>query len=375
LESPSPTFQTGYVLVVDDEWKNRMLLRDILEVQGHDVDEAEDGEEALRKVAERCPDAVLLDVMMPRLDGFEVCRRLKSDPDTAVVPVILVTALSERSDRLKGMQAGANDFLAKPIDTQETLLRVRNAVHARRLYEQLQQGYRRLQELEALRHSLTGMIVHDMRTPLTALLGGLETMGALGDLNDDQQEFLNMSIQGGLILVGMINDLLDISKMEAGELALEREEVRADALAAQALAQVRQLGEDRSLEIRLEISPELPAFSADGEKLRRTLVNLLGNAIKFTPEGGSVVLSARPGDTDGELLFSVSDTGEGIPKEAFERIFEKFGQVANRKAGRRTSTGLGLTFCKMAVEAHGGRIWVESTLGEGSTFHFTLPVG
>jgi two-component system, sensor histidine kinase and response regulator len=123
-----------------------------------------------------------------------------------------------------------------------------------------------------------------------------------------------------------------------------------------------------------EIVPDLPTLYADEEKLLRTLVNLLGNAIKFTPAGGAVTLSARPSDTERVLLLSVTDTGEGIPAEAFARIFEKFGQVESRQAGRRMSTGLGLTFCKMVVEAHGGRIWVESELGQGSTFSFTVPL-
>ena len=145
-------------------------------------------------------------------------------------------------------------------------------------------------------------------------------------------------------------------------------------LVEQSLQQVAPLATEKQISVARELAPDLPALYADEEKLLRTLVNLLGNALKFTPVGGTITLSARPSDQEKALIFSVTDTGEGIPAEAFERIFEKFGQVESRMAGRTTSTGLGLTFCKMVVEAHGGRIGVESVLGQGSTFAFTIPL-
>jgi signal transduction histidine kinase len=239
---------------------------------------------------------------------------------------------------------------------------------------QLRRNLKQLQELETLRDSLTHMIVHDLRTPLTSLLGGLLTMAALGELNRDQAELLGMSIEGGETLLRMINDLLDISKLEGGSLKLECADLRVEKLVDQSLQQVTQLAAEKKIALVREIAPELPALYADEEKLVRTMVNLLGNAIKFTPAEGRVTLSACRSDMGKALLFSVADTGEGIPAEAFERIFEKFGQVESRQAGRKMSTGLGLTFCKMVLEAHGGRIWVESELGEGSTFRCAVPL-
>jgi signal transduction histidine kinase len=239
---------------------------------------------------------------------------------------------------------------------------------------QLRRSLKQLRELEALRDSLTHMIVHDMRTPLTSLLTGLQTLEGMGELNETQAECLGMSIQGGQSLLRMINDLLDISKMESGSLQLECAELNVGDLVLQAFQQVAQLAAEKRIALVKEISPDLPSLYADDEKLLRTLVNLLGNAIKFVPRGGAVTLSARLSDREKAVLFSVSDTGEGIPGEAFDRIFDKFGQVETRSAGRRMSTGLGLTFCKMAVEAHGGRIWVESELGRGSTFSFVIPL-
>jgi signal transduction histidine kinase len=377
MDTPScglPTTRAGHVLIVDDEEHNRELLRDLLQAQGHRVTEAADGEQALQEVASNPPDVVILDVMMPKLDGFEVCRRLKRERKTAPIPILVVTVLTDRRDRLIGIEAGATDFLTKPIDTQDALLRIRNALDSKRLYDQLAESYDRLRVLEALRDSLTHMVVHDLRQPLMSLLAGLQTMEIWGELTTEQTEFLQMAVQGGETLRGMIDDLLDISKMEEGALTLEYADLSVEAAIEQAVQQVAGLAGEKSLALLTDIAADLPTFSADEEKLRRTLVNLIGNAIKFTPAGGAVTISARRYAEEPALLFAVTDTGEGIPSEAFERIFEKFGQVETRRVGRTRSTGLGLTFCKMAVEAHGGRIWVESNLGRGSTFSFTLPL-
>ncbi|MGV3722193.1 MAG: GAF domain-containing sensor histidine kinase [Actinomycetota bacterium] len=237
----------------------------------------------------------------------------------------------------------------------------------------LRKAYDNLRKLEELRDSLTHMIVHDLRQPLQSVIGGLETLPLLGDLNAEQREFLELSTEGGQTLLEMINDLLDIGKMESGSLVLERSPVDPRAKAERAMRQVWRLAQEKQLELRCEVPEGGPLVPADREKLRRVLVNLLGNAIKFTPRGGKVTVAGHPDPIHG-YRFSVADTGEGIPADAYERIFEKFGQVQSRKEGRVMSTGLGLTFCKMVVEAHGGRIWVESRLGHGSTFSLTLPL-
>jgi signal transduction histidine kinase len=242
-----------------------------------------------------------------------------------------------------------------------------------RLLAEVQRSYQRLQELERLRDDLTGMIVHDLRTPLTGLLTGMQTVPLAGDLNEVQSEMVALAVEGGQTLLGMINDLLDISKMEDGSLALEVADLDATDLIEGVVGQVAPLARNKDISLIIKIAPDVPPFRGDEDKLRRTLVNLVGNAIKFTPAGGTITLVAQLDAEENALVFSVRDTGEGIPEESFGRIFEKFGQVESRKAGRKMSTGLGLTFCRMAVEAHGGRIWVESELGIGSTFSFTVP--
>jgi signal transduction histidine kinase len=240
-------------------------------------------------------------------------------------------------------------------------------------YQELQKVHRQLQALEALRDDLTHMIVHDLRTPLTSLMSGVQLMELVGELNDEQQEILKISVDGGNVLLGMINDLLDISKMESGALRLEYKNVTANELLEGAQQQVQALVAAQGLTLISEAAPEMPSFRADEDKLLRTLVNLLGNAVKFTPEGGFITMSARLAKDEQGVVFAVNDTGEGIPQDELQRIFEKFGQVETRRSGRKMSTGLGLTFCKLVVESHGGCLWVESELNKGSTFSFRIP--
>lgn len=218
---------------------------------------------------------------------------------------------------------------------------------------------------------ISHMIVHDLRTPLTSLLSGLQTIPFLADLETSQAECLDMAVSGGESLLAMINELLDISKMENGSLQLECKPINPVLLIERAIAQVANLAQEKNLTLKKEVSSNLPPLLADEEKLIRVLVNLCGNAIKFTPSGGTVMVGVKTGKA--EIIFSVADTGEGIPPEYFERIFQKFGQVETRKSGKKMSTGLGLTFCKMVVEKHQGYIWVESETGNGSTFSFAVP--
>ncbi len=379
-EDESLSKDGGLLLIVDDNEDNRDVLARRLQKQGHWAVTAASGAEALSVLAEQPFDLVLLDVMMPEMDGYEVLFRIKSDPQTRHLPVIMISALDELESVVRCIDMGAADYLPKPFNP--TLLRARVGASLRekrahdreqRYTAELAESYRRLRELERLRDDLTYMIVHDLRTPLTSLLSGLQTVPLVGDLNPTQSEMLQIATDGGETLLGMINDLLDVEKMEQESVPLSLAPLSAAALIAQACSQVTLLADAESLTLTPEIAPDLPELQGDEDKLRRTLVNLMGNAIKFTPRGGTVTVGVSCG-SENELLFFVRDTGEGIPADALERIFEKFGQVENRQAGRKMSTGLGLTFCKLAVEAHGGRIWAESAPGVGSVFFFTLPL-
>jgi signal transduction histidine kinase len=371
----------GHLLVADDDRMSRMLLCRSLTQVGHKIDQAENGLQALEMIRTNSYDAVLLDLMMPEMDGYQVLEQLVADGFVRHTPVIMVSGFEEIAGVVTCLELGAEDYVHKPFEPSLLRARIDNSLIKKRLLDsevslrqQLEDRYAELTQLERQRESLVDMIVHDLRTPLTALIGGLATIGDLGELNADQQEFLGISQQSGETLLHMINDLLDISKSEDGSLRLERAALAAEDLAARAMRQVAPLAAEKELELTWQVNQSAALLHGDAEKLRRLLVNLLGNAIKFTPRHGRVTLLIDHGGDEAETVITVSDTGEGIPREDFDRIFEKFGQVESRKAGRMLSTGLGLTFCRMVAEAHGGRIWVESELGAGSTFFVALPL-
>ena len=513
------------ILAADDSAVALALLSRLFKSAGYQVVTAADGIEAVQRAYGDAPDLIVLDITMPRMNGYQACRLLKHDPAVAHIPVIILTGADSRGTEFWSLHTGADAFLIKSAEPAELLATVAtllaqpssssgrvaasppgpdeilsnlSALMDKELYattierielktilQNLRDGvltlnlagevitvnpalclmlgaeetellrrpcaavldetaysstlevfqaalaghagverdseirhragqttpvaisavplrdflgetvggvclfhditrrkesealYEQMRALDKVKNDLTHMIVHDLRTPLTSLLGGLQTLEAVGqprEKGDIERELLDISIQGGETLLGMINDLLDISKMEAGAMQLERRELAAADVVEQAVQQVTALAAQQEMTIACECAAGLPRFGADEDKLRRTLVNLLGNAIKFTPVGGTITTSVRVSDGEEALLFSVRDTGEGVPTEDLDRIFEKFGQVENRKAGRKMSTGLGLTFCKMAVEAHGGRIWAESQMGQGSIFSFTIPL-
>ncbi len=249
---------------------------------------------------------------------------------------------------------------------------VMREVALRQMTQQLDERYRAIKTAEERRDSLVNMLVHDLRTPLTSLVSGLYTLNEVAQLDGVAQNLLDISARGAKSLSRMIDTILDVSRAEAGLLVLDREPVLPLSLAALATEEVEQLILKKSLSLALDIAPEMPVFDADKAKLKRVLINLLGNAIYHTPSKGRLKISVEFCSDEENFLWCVSDTGSGIPTGELENIFEKFGQVASPSYSQANS-GLGLTFCKLVVEAHGGRIWAESQLGQGSQFYFTIP--
>jgi len=223
--------------------------------------------------------------------------------------------------------------------------------------------------LERMRSDLTHTMVHDLRNPLTAILGTLDLLEGSGSLMQEQEDIVKVARGGAQMMVNLVNAILDVTQLESGRMPLERERVRLTPIVAETLDLHAPLARDRRLTLQSEVAETHPPVWADPRLLSRILHNLVGNSIKFTPEGGAIRVSALA-ESPSMLRVAVSDDGLGIPPELRERLFQKFttGDVKGR------GTGLGLAFCRLAVEAHGGRIWVDSDLGRGSTFSFTLPL-
>jgi signal transduction histidine kinase len=359
------------ILVVDDEERNLRLLESILIAKNYSISVAREGAEALAKAGSEQPDVILLDVMMPVMDGFEACRRLKADAQTAPIPVLLVTALESRPDRLKGIEAGATDFISKPIDIEYLLLKVRNALYAKNLFNMAQKNYEEQKRLEEVRDKLTHMIVHDLRTPLMGISGNMELLKVQAGsiLAPEQMRYVDHANFAVWTMVELVNSILAVNRFEQGNIEIK---LNQDNLKDIALEAIELLGSMKSkCRILVSCSPEPPCAPCDRDLIRRVMLNLLSNAVKYTTSGENIRIAITA--EEGGIRVKVTDDGPGVPEQYHEKIFEKFGQVAASRERMMYSTGLGLAFCKMAVEAHGGEIGIESEEGKGSTFWFFLP--
>lgn len=363
------------ILVVDDETENRDLLEALLSSAGYQVVTAADGEEALAKVEACFPDLILLDVVMPGQNGFEVCRQLKATPDTWFIPVVMVTSLSDREDRIRGIEAGADDFLSKPVHRWELFARTKSLLRIKALQDDLQKSYEQLKKLEDLRDRLIDLLIHDLKGPLTSLFLQADLLMSHegGPVVEEKHwDGLRRMRQHVEYLAHLVQSLLDIARMEEGRLPLRPEALPVADLVENLMHEFEVPFANKRVLTQAQVSSGLPAIDGDRDLLKRVLFNLLKNALDYTPAGGQVTVGVRHEDPD-FLTIWVHDTGVGIPQAFQEKIFEKFAQVQLWEAQERRGTGLGLTFCRLAVEAHGGRIWVESDEGKGSRFFFTVP--
>jgi len=360
------------IMVVDDTPGNLDLLREMLQRKGYRVQAFPRGAMALKAALTQPPDLILLDVMMPEMNGFEVCERFKADDALKEIPVLFISALAETADKVKAFAAGGVDYVTKPFQFEEVHARVEAHLELRRQRCELRESYDKLRELEALRDNLIHMIVHDMRSPLMGIDGSFEIILLEKErLSPRQQKYVATGEVSCRELLETVNSLLDVSRMEAGQMPLNRIPCDACDIADSAAQSVAVLAQNKALTIR--VSGESAAAVVDQDVVRRIFVNLLGNAIKFSPRGR--VIEVDIVSAEEAVRVTVTDQGCGIPTEYQPRIFEKFSQVEARRDGQMHSSGLGLTFCKLAVEAHGGQIGVESEVDKGSTFWFTLPKG
>ena len=370
------------VLVADDVPANVELLEVQLATLGFRTLSAVDGPSALAAATAHRPALAILDVAMPagdlgcedRVTGFEVCRRLKRDPRTARIPVVFVTALNDSTDRVKAIEAGGDDFITKPHNRLVLGARLRALLALRTATEELEGSYRKLRELEKVRDDLMKMIVHDLKTPLAAVQATLEMLGDgdFGTVSPQQAEALGDAQARAGDLLTLIEDLLELARLEEAQVQLDPAPLEMTHFLARLLDEWELRLRQEGGRVVLDVAAGLPEIAADPALLRRVLNNLLQNAVVHARRAVTVTVAARA--DQGGVRISVTDDGPGIAEAYHELIFRKFERVKVAGVATARSSGLGLSFCKLVAEAHGGRIWVQSTEGAGSTFHLYLPL-
>lgn len=414
---------TARLLVVEDSATQAEELRLTLESAGFDVVMAADGQAALERLARSVTpfDLVVSDIVMPRLSGYELCRRIKADAVWKRIPVLLLTSLTDPIDVIHALESGADSFLSKPSEPEHLIARVNSLLENRRMRAEpgrapgvsiLFQGMRftigsdREQILDLLvstfedtvrknqalmaardalaakheallraerqKEELTALLVHDLKGPAAGIMMAAQSrLGAAG-LPDGERELWDHVYAAAEVINRMVLNLLDIARSDDGVFAPRLGAVDAAAVVAEVRQLMKPLAQSRRQQVVVDARPGLPMLRADRDLVRRVLQNLLDNAIRHSPPGSSVAIEAEA--ADGAVWFRVRDHGPGIPTELRERIFDKYVRIATSRGDDSFGKGLGLAFCRIAVEAHGGRISVEDNQPRGSVFIVRLPV-
>ena len=358
------------VLVVDDIKENIQLIVEMLEKYGYATTFARNGPEALQRVASAKPDLILLDLMMPKMDGLEVCEQLKANSVHREIPIIFLTASHEREQLLKAFDLGAADYITKPFNAAELLARVRTHLEFKQTRDRLLEALEEAEEATRVKSQFLATMSHEIRTPMNAVLGMTELM-LNTELNSQQLDFLQTLKVSGENLLAIINDILDFSKLEAGEVRLEKRDFDLNNLLKDIVYLFTSQSQAKGIKLSCTLASDVPRnITSDEYRLRQILANLVSNGIKFTEKGEvSIRVEVRAGE---KIYFAVKDTGIGIAPEGQEQLFQSFSQLDLSTTRKYGGTGLGLAICKQLVRLLGGEIGVESTRGYGSTFWFTI---
>ena len=354
------------ILVVDDISKNLQVVGTILRNEGYHVMPATSGLQALERVSAQPPDLILLDLMMPEMDGLEVCSRLKADPLTRQIPVIFLTASNEMEHLMKGFEAGAVDYITKPFNAPELLARVRTHL-------ELKHARERLREMNEEKNEFMGIAAHDLRNPLSAIQGYAEM------IIEDAQSLAHRDLEGNgqrireaaKRMTEMVQNFLDANRIERGELKLNMAISDLSPLLQSVLVTQSPHATAKGQMIQLELPPTPTLALADVSITFQVFENLVSNAVKYSPPGKKIFVRLKA--EAGVVRFEVEDQGPGLSKEDQKKLFGKFARLSAKPTGGEHSTGLGLSIVKRLVEAMNGKVWCESELGMGAKFIVTIP--
>lgn len=361
----------GRILVVDDDEDMRELLRFELTLHGYEVVQAESGKDALAALRSNVVDLALVDLFLPDVSGYEVCSRIKGDPETRWMPVVLITSLKDSKALARGIDTGADEFIQKPFDKIELLARVRSLLRSSQLRKALEKSLRECAHLQSVKDQLYRLVIHDLRGPVTSVLGALDLMK--GELDAGHKDrvvwLLNKAGRACENILEIVETLVDIEKMERGEMTFAHAVVQTGPFVQNILDQWLPLAQTKDIKLSLDGLAEV-AVTADPVYLRRAIGNLMTNAIRHSPEGSAVRLAVR--DAGDAVEFSVADEGPGIPKEEVDLIFDPVFQAEHRARRHEGSYGLGLTLVRLVAEGHGGRAWADSEASKGARFVFKI---
>ncbi|MEK7474547.1 MAG: hybrid sensor histidine kinase/response regulator [Candidatus Coatesbacteria bacterium] len=363
------------VLVVDDDEGIRGLIDATLSTMGCQVTCEADGRLGLARLDEGTWDAVLLDLNLPGMNGFKVLEAIRDRYPVEKLPVIMITGQDDSETRFEALRLRANDFLSKPLHPAELLARMNTVLSMRIAQQELEERVAELGRMNELKDLLVNYCIHDMRGPLSSARGFVElAMERAADPAAPEHRHLARALGAIDMVVRMASDVIEVTKMEEGRLTPALEDVDAGGIVRARVELFEGLASSRRVTLGVVVEEGLTPVRADVHLLERILDNLTTNALKHTPPGGRVTLRAARAPEGASVVLAVEDTGEGIPQAWLGRIFDKFTQVEARRLGFAHDTGLGLTFCRMAAEAQGARLWVESEEGRGSRFSLEVPL-
>lgn len=360
------------ILVVDDNPISLGVLFDYLNLYEFTVFVAQNGEGALQLLDEEQPDLILLDVMLPGMNGFEVCRHVKTKEQTKDVPVIFMTGLTETVDKLKGFEAGGVDYITKPLQHEEVMARIVTHLTIRKLQQQLQQQNQELADLNASKDTFFSIISHDLRTPFNTLLSLTKLIDDNYDTYSPEKirKHIKKMRSSSEKLYAFLENLLTWSRLQRGAIAYIPEEIDLKEIIQHNINLLGHTAEQKHITLHHSIQNDVRVY-ADQSMIDTILRNLMVNALKFTPSGGRVELSAQ--QREHNVVIAVSDTGVGIKTKDIPRLFRIDAKHSTLGTEDEQGTGLGLSLCHELVVQNGGQIWVETEVGTGSTFRFTLP--
>lgn len=360
------------ILVVDDNAINIKLISLTIAKLDCNIASATTGKEAIEITNEINPDLILLDVMMPELDGFETCKIIKANKDNENLPIIFITALTETTDLVTGFQAGGIDYVTKPFKKEELLSRVQTQLELKRIRDELQQKNQRLSDLNKLKDKMFSVIGHDLRSPLGSVKLNLEFLSySAASLGEEFMETISTLTATTNEVYNLLENLLGWAKSQSGNLEVVPENINLlDAVESVSLLNKGNL-QSKEISFEKNVSESINIY-ADMNSVNTVMRNLLSNAIKFTPNKGTIEISAI--QTNGVIQVEIKDSGVGIPEENIPKLFDSSQYVTTYGTNRESGSGLGLSLCHDYIVKNEGEIWVESEVDKGTTFFFTLPL-